>query len=153
VPQYRVAETPAPYTKPAGLYVLGPADAYALSIRMVGYRQEVFRALLLDSKHRLIRKVSICKGGLNAAVVHPREMFAPAITSRAAAIIMVHNHPSGNPEPSAEDLRLTRRMAEAGTLLGIEVLDHVIVAKGGYVSLREHYPPHGCHESPFDGGG
>lgn len=138
MPEYRVSETPAVYTKPAGVEITGPEDVHTLCVSMAGYRQEVFKALLLDSKHRLIRKVTICKGGLNAAVVHPRELFAPAITARAAGLVLVHNHPSGDPEPSEEDLRLTRRMAEAGRLLGIEVLDHIVVAKGGYVSLREH---------------
>lgn len=138
MPEYRVSETPAVYTKPDRTEITAPDIVHALCVSMAGYRQEVFRALLLDSKHRLIRKITVCKGGLNAAVVHPRELFAPAITAHAAALIIVHNHPSGDPEPSEEDLRLTRRMAEAGRLLGIEVLDHVVVAKGGYVSLREH---------------
>jgi len=136
--EYRVSETPAAYTKPAGTPISKPEDVRDLCAAMARYRQEVFRVLLLDSKHRVLRKVMVCKGGLNAAVVHPREVFAPAIVARAASIVLVHNHPSGDPEPSSEDLRLTQRMADAGRLLGIEVLDHVIVAKGGYVSLKEH---------------
>ncbi len=136
--EYQVSETPASYAKPTAAQISKPEDVHILCATMARYRQEVFRAVLLDSKHRVIRKVTVCKGGLNAAVVHPREVFAPAITARAACIVLVHNHPSGDPEPSEEDFRLTRRMVEAGQLLGIEVLDHVVVAKGGYVSLKEH---------------
>lgn len=136
--EYRVSETPAAYTKPARTPISRPEDVRNLCAGMAKYRQEVFRVLLLDSKHRVLRKVTVCKGGLNAAVVHPREVFAPAIIARAASIVLVHNHPSGDPEPSEEDLRLTRRMVEAGQLLGIDVLDHVVVAKGGHVSLKEH---------------
>jgi DNA repair protein RadC len=79
----------------------------------------------------------VSKGTLDAALVHPRDVFREAIRRNAAAVVLVHNHPSGDPEPSRDDLELTRRLHRAGALVGIEVLDHVIVAKGGYVSLRE----------------
>jgi len=75
-------------------------------------------------------------GSLNASIVHPREVFKPAVIASAASIVLVHNHPSGDPEPSEEDLAITKRLVEAGELLGIAVLDHVIVASRGVVSLR-----------------
>jgi len=115
-----------------------PADVVALlGPRLGGLRQEQFRVLLLDSKHRVEREVLVAMGGLNAAVVHPREVLRPAILSAAAAMVMVHNHPSGDPEPSEEDLRLTARFADACRLMGIELLDHVILGAAAHVSLRE----------------
>jgi len=74
------------------------------------YRVEVFRALLLDSHHHLIRKMTVSRGSLNASIVHPREVFRPAIVSSAAAVLLVHNHPSGDPTPSRDDIRLTNRL-------------------------------------------
>lgn len=150
--RYRVAETPAPCRKPAGLYVLGPADVYALSVRMTRHRQEVFRVLLLDGRHRLLRNVIASIGTIDAALVHPRDVFREAIRRNAAAVVLVHNHPSGDPTPSRDDIELTRRLVGAGKLLGIGVLDHLVVAKGGYVSLREYRPPHGYCDNPFEGG-
>lgn len=98
---------------------------------------ETFGVLLLNSQHGLLREVVISTGCLTASLVHPREVFKAAIDGRAAALVLFHNHPSGNPEPSAEDLALTRRLSTAGTLMGIEVLDHVVVGAGRYVSLKE----------------
>ena len=83
-----------------------------------------------------MRRLLISRGTLNASLVHPREVFRPAILASAAAIILVHNHPSGDPEPSDEDVSLTKRLVKAGEILGIEVLDHLVVAKRGFVSLR-----------------
>jgi len=98
----------------------------------------VFRALLLTARHRLFRKVTVSKGTLSSSLVHPRDVFRTAIRLNAGAIILVHNHPSGDPEPSPDDEELTVRLHKAGHLLGIEILDHIIVAKNGCVSLREH---------------
>jgi DNA repair protein RadC len=98
---------------------------------------ERFLVVLLDGRHRAIRSVLTSQGTLTASLVHPREVFAPALREPAAAIILVHNHPSGDPTPSREDREITRRLAAAGDLLGIPVLDHVVVAEQGYVSLRE----------------
>lgn len=113
-------------------------DVYTLCAAMARYRVEVFRVLLLNSRHDVLKRVTVSRGSLASAVVHPREVFRPAILASAAAIIVVHNHPSGDPEPSAEDVEVTRRLAKAGELLGIPLLDHVIVARGcRYVSLRE----------------
>jgi DNA repair protein RadC len=102
-----------------------------------GLERETFHALLLDGKHRLRRRLRVSEGTLTSSLVHPREVFAPAVREAAAAVIVVHNHPSGDPEPSAEDLAVTRRLLEAGRLLGIPLIDHVVVADGGFVSLRE----------------
>ena len=99
-------------------------------------QKEHFVALLLDNRHHLIRISSIAIGSLSATLVHPRELFKEAIAASAAAVIIAHNHPSGDPEPSEHDLHMTRRLVEAGTLLGIEVLDHLIVAAGGVTSLK-----------------
>lgn len=98
---------------------------------------ETFGLLALDARHRLRREAVISVGCLTASLVHPREVFQEAVVSRAAAIVLFHNHPSGDPEPSAEDLALTRRLAAAGSLMGIEVLDHLVLGAGRYVSLKE----------------
>ncbi len=98
---------------------------------------EQFHCVLLDSRHRVLRSVLTSQGTLTASLVHPREVFRPALREAAAALVLVHNHPSGDPSPSAEDRAITRRLARAGALLGIPVLDHVIVADRGYASLRE----------------
>jgi len=98
---------------------------------------EQFHILLLDARHRVLRSVLTSQGTLTASLVHPREVFRPALREGAAALVLVHNHPSGDPTPSLEDREITRRLARAGVLLGIPVLDHVIVADRGYASLRE----------------
>jgi DNA repair protein RadC len=98
---------------------------------------EMFGVLCLDVRHRLKREAVVSVGCLTASLVHPREVFSVAIAARAAALILFHNHPSGDPEPSAEDVALTRRLVAAGTLLGIEVLDHVVLGAGRFVSLKE----------------
>ncbi len=100
-------------------------------------RREMFFALLLDTKNRLIRRVRISEGSLGASLVHPREAFRPALREAAAAVIFVHNHPSGDPTPSNEDRRITERLRRAGELLGIPVLDHVVVGRPGYYSFAD----------------
>lgn len=101
-----------------------------------GKQKEHFVAVLLNNRHQLIRLVSIAIGSLSATLVHPRELFKEAIAASAAAVIIAHNHPSGDPEPSEHDLQLTARLVEAGALLGIEVLDHLIIGGEQVVSLR-----------------
>jgi len=103
---------------------------------MRAFDREHFRILCLDRKLGLLSIVEISIGSLSSAPVHPREVFKPAIQKSAASIILVHNHPSGDPTPSADDVDLTRRLAEAGNLLGIEVLDHIIIGDNRYVSLN-----------------
>jgi len=98
-------------------------------------KQEHFYAVILDSKYRIIEKRLITVGTLTRCLIHPRELFAPAIELRAAAIVMVHNHPSGEPNPSSQDIEVTRRMCEVGELVGISVLDHIIIGKGKYYSF------------------
>jgi DNA repair protein RadC len=97
---------------------------------------EVFGLLAVDVRHRLKREAVVSVGSLSGSVVHPREVFAEAIACRAAGVILFHNHPSGDPEPSEEDLALTRRLVAGGSLLGIEVLDHLILGAGRFVSLK-----------------
>ncbi len=103
-----------------------------------GKKAEEFHVLLLDTRHRLIRTVPISKGSLSASVVHPREVFLAAIRESAAAMILIHNHPSGEPTPSPEDRRLTERLAQAGEILGVPVLDHVVVGEDSYYSFADH---------------
>ncbi len=100
-------------------------------------RKECFLVLLLDGKNRIMRKARISEGSLNQAIVHPREVFAPAVRESAAAVLFIHNHPSGDPAPSQEDREITRRLKEAGELLGIKVLDHIIIGDGSYYSFVE----------------
>ncbi|MBC8016972.1 MAG: DNA repair protein RadC [Verrucomicrobia bacterium] len=100
-------------------------------------RKEYFLVLLLDGKNRIIRRVQISEGSLNQSIVHPREVFSPAVKESAAAVILVHNHPTGDPAPSTEDIAITRRLREAGDIMGIKVLDHIIVGDGEYVSFVE----------------
>lgn len=96
---------------------------------------ESFWVLMLDARARPIGLECVARGTLTACLVHPREVFAPALARRAAQIVVVHNHPSGDPEPSVEDVELTERLVEAGELLGVPVVDHVVVARGGYRSV------------------
>lgn len=100
-------------------------------------RKEYFLTLLLDGKNRIIRRVQVSEGSLNQSIVHPREVFSPAVKESAAAMILVHNHPTGDPTPSSEDIAVTRRLREAGEIMGIKVLDHIIVGDGEYLSFVE----------------
>ncbi|MFI5316785.1 MAG: DNA repair protein RadC [Myxococcota bacterium] len=105
------------------------------SARMRRYRQEVFVVLLLDSRHRLIGEVEVSRGSLNQSLVHPREVFAPALRESAAAILVVHNHPSGDPQPSREDHEVTQRLVRAGEILGIRVVDHLVIGGLDFTSF------------------
>jgi DNA repair protein RadC len=99
--------------------------------------REHFCAVLLNTRHEVVDVATVAVGGLDSAPIHPREVFKAAIRRSAAAVILVHNHPSGTPEPSQDDLRITARLADAGRVIGIEVLDHVIIGDGRFTSLRE----------------
>ena len=105
--------------------------------RPAGHESRVFRAALLDSQNGLLRDVIVSEGTLSASLVHPREVFKPAILESAASVILLHNHPSGDPTPSREDLRLTRQLVECAQLLELRVHDHVIIGHGRYVSLAQ----------------
>ncbi len=122
----------------AGEAVLSPADVHRhFHPRLRDVPHERFVVVLLDGRHRWIREVVVSQGTLTASLVHPREVFRPALREPSAAVILVHNHPSGDPTPSREDVEITARLVRAGELLGVHVLDHVIVAERGFVSLRE----------------
>jgi len=122
----------------AGARIQGPADIHGHFFeRLRGCRTERFLALLLDGRHRVMREVLVSQGTLTASLVHPREVFREAIREAAAALVLVHNHPSGDPTPSGEDRTVTERLRSAGELLGIRVLDHVVVAEHGYHSFSE----------------
>lgn len=122
----------------SGDAVRGPADVFRhFHSRLRDIRHERFLVLLLDGRHRLLREVVISQGTLTASLVHPREVFRPALREAAAAVVLVHNHPSGDPTPSTEDREITVRLADAGALVGIPVLDHVVVAERGWSSLCE----------------
>lgn len=99
-------------------------------------RRETFLVLLLNARHEVVALEVVSVGSLNASIVHPREVFRPAIEHGAASVVLCHNHPSGDPEPSAEDLTITKRLVEVGELIGIGVLHHLIVADRSVVSLR-----------------
>ncbi len=115
-----------------------PADAAALVMDDLRFREtEHFWLLLLNTRHEVLDRVELSHGGLASSPVHPREVFKAAVRAGAAAVILVHNHPSGDPTPSRTDLALTARLTRAARVMGIPVLDHVIVGDGRYVSLRE----------------
>ena len=124
--------------EPAGsaAAIRGPEDVQPHVRDLFRARKEHFVVLLLNARHEVQARETVSIGSLNASIVHPREVFLPAIVHSAASVVLVHNHPSGDPEPSEEDLGITRRLVQVGELVGIGVLDHVIVAARGMVSLR-----------------
>ena len=123
-------------TSPESDPIRGPADVFRrMGPGLRDLQHEEFHALLLNTQHKVIRDVLVTKGLLDASLIHPREVFKPAIVESAAGVILVHNHPSGDPAPSTEDRTVTRQLASAGRAIGIPVLDHVIVGEGSLVSL------------------
>jgi DNA repair protein RadC len=119
--------------------IRSPADVHAhFHQRLRGQRREHFMVLLLDGRQRVMSESQVSQGTLTASLVHPREVFRPAVRAAAAGVVLVHNHPSGDPTPSAEDLAVTKRLVSAGEILGIRVVDHVVVAEQGYHSLQEN---------------
>ncbi len=126
-----------------------PADVAALvGEQMRHLDREHFRAVLLNTRHEVLDVVTVAVGGLDSAPIHPREVFKEAIRRSAAAVILIHNHPSGTPEPSGDDLRITARLQEAGRVVGIEVLDHIIIGDGRFASLRERGALSGGGQAP-----
>lgn len=120
--------------------ISSPKDAAGLGQRFLeeADREQVI-VCCLDNKNVPINLNVVSMGTLNTSLIHPREVFKTAIMSNAASIVLFHNHPSGDPEPSQEDISITKRIADAGTLMGIELLDHIIIGlEGRYLSLREH---------------
>lgn len=127
------AEPPDPADR-----IRGPADVFKrMGPRLRDLPQEEFHALLLNTRHRVVREVAVTRGLLDASLIHPREVFRAAVAEGAAGIILVHNHPSGDPTPSPDDRAVTRQLVDAGKALGIPVLDHVIVGDGRFVSMAE----------------
>jgi DNA repair protein RadC len=121
----------------AAALVRGPETVFDLTRDIRGANREHFVGFYLNSRNQVLRREIISIGSLNASIVHPREVYQPAIAVSAASLILAHNHPSGDPTPSEEDLAITRRLVEAGRILGIDILDHVVVAKDAYASFKE----------------
>jgi DNA repair protein RadC len=119
------------------IYINSPEDAVKELSHIKENKKENFVVLYLDARNKLIYKETVSIGSLNANLVHPREVFEPAVRNLAAQIILAHNHPSGDPEPSEDDLEMTKRLVEAGKILGIEVIDHVIITKTKFFSFKE----------------
>ena len=122
----------------AGEHVRTPEDVLDVCRDMTHCAQESFHTLLLDSKNRLINRVLVTLGLADASLVHPREVFRAAIENSASAVVLTHNHPSGDPTPSAEDIRITRQLIEAGRIIDIKVIDHVVIGRQPpFLSMRE----------------
>jgi DNA repair protein RadC len=135
---FEIAARVAEERLPRGMRVSSSRAVYeAYRARLGDHRKEVFLALLLDGRNRLIREERVSEGTLTSSVVHPREVYTAAIREGAAAVILVHNHPSGDPSPSPEDVEITARLVEVGRLVGIKLLDHVILGDGCFASCFE----------------
>lgn len=120
-----------------GAPVQSPEEAFeSMQDKLKGKKKEHFYILCLDTRNRVSVKKQVSQGNLDSSIVHPREVFKDAIASLASSVIFVHNHPSGDLEPSSDDINLTKRLVEAGDLLGIPVLDHIIVSDRGYTSMK-----------------
>lgn len=118
--------------------VKSPGDVGRLLMESMRYiKKEVFKLLMLDTKNHIIRQIDISVGSLNSSIVHPREVFSPAIKACCSSVLLVHNHPSGDPEPSSEDIETTQRLVAAGNILGIKILDHIIIGDGRFISFKE----------------
>jgi DNA repair protein RadC len=118
--------------------VNSPADAAGLvQFEMAALEQEHLRVMLLNTRNQVLDIVEIYRGSLNASMVRVGEVFKPAVRGHAAAVIIVHNHPSGDPTPSPDDIVVTKAIIESGNLLDIDVLDHLIIGQGSFVSLKE----------------
>ena len=125
--------------KPAKYKIKNPWDIYKYYMESLRYQyKEIFKVVLLNTKNEIITDVDISMGTLNSSLVHPREVFREAIIRSSNKIILLHNHPSGNAEPSKEDKSVTNRLKECGELIGIEVIDHIIIGDGIYFSFKEN---------------
>jgi DNA repair protein RadC len=136
--RYSVKKTEAGQPVIVGRAMNSPRDsAAALMAVLQDQPTEVFAILCLTTKHRLIAYHEVSRGTLDSTLVHPREVFKAALLANAAAIIVSHNHPSGDPSPTLDDLEVTRRLAATGEVLGIPVLDHIVIGEGRYFSFKE----------------
>ena len=125
-------------SRSAGTSVRAPRDIARMFMdEMKDYDREHFKAAFLNTKNQIIKVVTVSIGSLNASIVHPREILKPAIAASAASIVLVHNHPTGDPTPSREDVEFTRRFAKCGELIGIELLDHIVIGADRFQSLKE----------------
>jgi DNA repair protein RadC len=125
------------YLARSSIRITSPDQVPPLVSQLLSEKQEHFVCLLLNGANEVIGQKTVSKGLLNHTLVHPREVFADAIEKRAASVILVHNHPSGSLDPSQQDIAITRQLAESGTVLGIQVHDHIIVTRQHYTSMRE----------------
>jgi len=126
------------YTLERGIQIKSPIDcAEFIAEEVKSLEQEHFIGVYLDTKNRILAKKTLFIGSLNRALVHPREVFKEALKHGCASIIVCHNHPSGDPTPSTQDISLTKRLMEIGELMGIELLDHLVIGTDGYISMRE----------------
>lgn len=126
------------YTTTDRAVIKSPDDVKVLLMEEMRHqKKEIFKIILLSTKNHVIRAVDVSVGSLTASIVHPREVFSEAIKAGCSAMILVHNHPSGDPEPSNEDIDTTKRLVQGGNILGIKILDHIIIGDGKYVSLKE----------------
>ena len=136
--RYTVKTDPSGQRVVVGRQVSTPADSAAVFMTMLqDEATEVFAILCLSTKHRVLAYHEVSRGCLDSTLVHPREVFKAAILANAASVVLAHNHPSGDPTPSPDDMTLTRRLVDAGRLIGVDVLDHIVIGDGRYVSFRE----------------
>jgi len=122
---------------PTKTHITTTQDAISVCRDIAEKRQEYMLVLYINARHELLQREIIGMGSLNTLVIEPKEIFSPAVTSPCAEIIIVHNHPSGDPQPSEEDIRFTKRVHEAGEIMGITLVDHIILASSGYFSFRD----------------
>lgn len=138
LPRYKVALVREGFAYTRMKTINGPEDVHGIiAAEYSDAVVETAMMLALDTKNKVIGIFEISRGSLNASIIHPRDIFQRAILVNAASVILVHNHPSGDPTPSPEDVALTKRLVEAGRVMDITVLDHVIVGEGSFVSLKE----------------
>jgi DNA repair protein RadC len=139
IPRYRVMLVKESLAHPSPVKIMDSQNAYRLLVPVFdGLDREHFMVVALDAKHAVIGINTVSIGSLTLSIVHPREVFKPLILMNASAVILAHNHPSGDPTPSPEDRALTRRLKEGGELLGITVLDHVVLGEDRYYSFADH---------------
>ncbi len=118
--------------------ITSPEDVFNYMMEEMRYlEQEEFRIILLNIKNKVLGVETVFRGGLNSSIVHPREIFRLALRRSAASLILLHNHPSGDPTPSGEDISVTRRLVDAGEIMGINILDHIVMGEGRFLSFRE----------------
>ena len=135
---FEVARRLETFTEEPKRKICSPKDVYAFMYhKMREQKREKFITLYLDTKNQVLKEEVISIGSLNASIVHPREVFRFALELSSASLIMIHNHPSGDPSPSREDIIVTEKLCYGGKLLGIDVLDHIIIGEGRYVSLKD----------------